>query len=364
MTQSTSQKRISEFDWLKVLGLLLLIFVHSDLTSSYPDLVYSIQWILIGIFFFVSGYLAYNSLHKRETSIIKFFKSKFWSLYIPFFIAALFYFGFEVYLGVSANPLRLISHVSLLAVFDNLNAGLNNWGFLWFIPYLLVFFLIFCLLEKYVKNSKLQVTLGFLVWFISVLGWVFDFSYSGALAVYAHDLKLGLVFSQFFLVFMFGFWLNKFCLYERLVRFKILFWAVPLFVLFWYDFSNMLSFSSPLSSLEYYLYFNVRSMILGLSAIFIFLTLVKGRVSSNKVVESIAKVSLLIYLSEPFVSYLLRSLIFGGQLHIYINDTDHFILYQATRIAFLFGLLPLLYWVAKKYGVLSKISRHLKLTKA
>jgi surface polysaccharide O-acyltransferase-like enzyme len=363
MFQSTST-RISEFDWLKVLGLLLLIFVHSDLTSTYPDLIYSLQWILISIFFFVSGYLAYNSLHKRETSIQKFFKSKFWSLYVPFVIAAIFYFGFEVYLGVSGNPLRLLSHVSLLSVFDNLNAGLNNWGFLWFIPYLLVFFLIFCLLEKYVKNPKVQVTLGFLIWFISVLGWVFDFSYSGAFEVYAHDLKLGIVFSQFFLVFMFGFWLNKFCLYERLVRFKILFLAIPLFVLFWFDFSSTISFSSPLSSLEHYLYFNIRSMILGLSVIFIFLTLVKGRLSANKVIESIAKVSLLIYLSEPFVSYLLRNLIFGGQLHIYFSDTDHFILYQAVRIAFLFGLLPLLYVAAKKYGALAKISSRLKFTKA
>jgi surface polysaccharide O-acyltransferase-like enzyme len=305
MTQSAKKNRISEFDWLKVLGLLLLIFVHSDLYVVYPNITYSIQWILISIFFFVSGYLAYNSFHKRQANIMKFFKTKFWTLYLPFVAAVLFYFGFEIFLGVKDTPLKLLAQVSLLDVFDKVNTGLFNYGFLWFIPYLLVFFFIFCLLEKYVKNTKIQVSVVLALWFLNLAAWVFDNPSTLTLASF----KLGLVFNQFFLVFMFGFWLNKFNLYARLVRFKSAVLAVPIFIIFWFDISSMLNFNSYLNSLESYLYFNVRSMILGLSVIFIFLALAKGRVSSSRIVESIAKVSILIYLTEPFVSYLLRNFI-------------------------------------------------------
>jgi hypothetical protein len=350
MSQSTSKTRISEFDWLKVIGLFLLIFVHSDLYADYPSVIYSVEWILISIFFFVSGYLVYNSFLKRNFSIKSFFKAKFWSLYIPFILAASFYFGFEVSLGVTANPLRLLSHLSLLDVFDKLNAGLYNWGFLWFIPYLLVFMLIFCLLEKYVKNPKLQVTLGLVVWFLSILGWVFDASF-----------KLGLVFSQFFLVFMFGFWLSKFSLYDKIFRARYAVLAIPAFVFFWFDFSNLLNFNTLQNSLVNYFYFNVRITTLGLSTIFLFLLILKNRVSSNRVVESIAKVSIIIYLTEPFLSYLLRDFIFSGQ-RIIESKTSEFIIYQALRIALLFGLLPLLYMAAKKYRVSSKISSRLKCT--
>ncbi|MCW4017687.1 MAG: acyltransferase [Candidatus Bathyarchaeota archaeon] len=354
MIQSVQKGRISEFDWLKVLGLLLLIFVHSELSTAYPDTLESIQWILIGIFFFVSGYLAYNSFYKRQTSLKKFFKTKLWTLYLPFVGAAVFYFGFESYL-VDSNPLKLLAQISLLDIFDNINTGLFNYGFLWFIPYLLVFFFIFCLLEKYVKNTKLQVSIVLLLWFLNLLAWVFDDPSQFTLASF----KLGLVFNQFFLVFMIGFWLRKFGLYERLVGFKTALLAIPLFALFWFNISSMFSLQGFLNSFAYYLYFNVRSMILGLSVIFVFLAIAKGRLHNNTIIESIAKVSILIYLSEPFISYLLRNLIFGGELHIYLSETEDFILYQALRLFILFGVYPLLYVAGKKSGFFSRISHKL-----
>jgi fucose 4-O-acetylase-like acetyltransferase len=354
MTQSVQKGRISEFDWLKVLGLLLLIFVHSELSTTYPGTLESVQWILIGIFFFVSGYLAYNSFYKRQTSLKNFFKAKLWTLYLPFVGAAVFYFIFESFL-VGFYPQKLLMQISLLDIFDNINTGLFNYGFLWFIPYLLVFFFIFCLIEKYVKNTKIQVSIVLLLWFLNLLAWVFD---NPAQFTWA-SFKLGLVFNQFFLVFMLGFWLRKFGFYERLVGVKTALLAVPLFALFWFDISNLLSFKSFFESLAFYLYFNVRSMILALSVIFVFLTIAKGRLHSNTIIESIAKVSILIYLSEPFISYLLRSIIFGGDLHIYLSETEDFILYQALRIFILFGVYPLLYFVGKKSGFFSRISRKL-----
>jgi hypothetical protein len=359
MTQSAQKIRISDFDWLKVLGLLLLFFVHSDLSTTYPDFIYLIQWILIGIFFFVSGYLAYPSFQKRQTSLRKFFKSKLLTLYIPFIAAAIFYFCFENSL-VGTEPSKLLAQISLLDIFDNINTGLFNFGFLWFIPYLLVFFFIFCLLEKYVKNTKIQVFVALLLWFLNLFAWIFDDPSKFSLASF----KLGLVFNQFFLIFMLGYWLSKFNLYERVVRLRTAPLAVFLFVLFWFDISSTFSFTGVFNSLAHFLLFSVRSMVLGLSVIFIFLAIAKGRVHSNILIESTAKVSILIYLSEPFISYLLRNLIFSGQLHIYISNTDDFILYQVLRIAILFGVYPLLYIKGKKSGLFSKISNRLSLIRS
>jgi hypothetical protein len=349
MSQSVQQTRIAEFDWLKVLGLILLIFVHSNLGSVYPSIINPVQWILISCFFFVSGYLAFSSFHKRENSIKSFFKTKFFSLYIPFALAAIFYYNFEVYLGASSGGIyRLLSHVSLLAVFDKLNEGLFNLGFLWFIPYLLVFFLVFCLIEKYIKNVKIQIAAVFAVWFLSVLAWVFN-----------EPFKLGFVFSQYLLVFMAGLWVKKFNIYDKYIGVKMAALVVALLALFSFDFSYLFNYSSALNALASLLYTNARSVFLSLSVIFLVLALLKGRVSRNRAVESIAVASILIYLTEPFVSYLVRVFVFGGQLDIYVANLPNFLLYQALRFAVLFGFLPLLYIAVKRSEFFSKITNRL-----
>jgi len=140
--------RIAEFDWLKMLALLLLIFVHSDLYFVFPEIIYPIQWFLLSCFFFISGFLAFDSIHKCGASIRDFCKSKILSLYAPFVTAAVFYFVLQTFIGAAtADPLRLLAHVSMLNIFDSINS-VYNWSFLWFIPYLLVFMLILILKQK------------------------------------------------------------------------------------------------------------------------------------------------------------------------------------------------------------------------
>jgi hypothetical protein len=330
--------RIAEFDWLKMFALLLLILVHSDLYFAFPEIIYPIQWFLLSCFFFISGFLAFDSFHKCGGNIRNFCKSKILSLYAPFVAASVFYFVLQVVVGATtADPLRLLSHVSLLNIFDGLNSA-YNWGSLWFVPYLLVFMLILGFTMKYVKNAKTQVLLVSFIWFCTILAWVYD-----------APMKLGQVFSQYFLIFMIGVWFNKFKMYDRVMKLKTACVTVPLAALFSLNFSYLFTFNSTTEALTSLLYFNGRSIILSLSAILLALLLLRKLTAPrNRFVELIATTSVLIYLTEPFLSYILRTFIFG-QLTLYFAAGAEFYLYQIARIAFLLGLLPLTVKAVKNY---------------
>jgi len=330
MEQAASiEPRIVEFDWLKVLALFLLIFVHSDLYFVFPEVILPLKWFMVSSFFFVSGFLAFNSFHKREVSIRVFFKTKILLLYIPFLAASLLYFVIKTTVGmVPVNLVELFSNITLLNIFHLVNS-IYNWGFLWFIPYLLVFMLIFCFLEKYVKNVKTQVLLVSVLWFATILAWV-----CGA------SMKPDQLFSQYFLVFMIGVWFNKLGMYEKVMNFKTAVVTVPLVALFALDFSSLFTFNNATETLKALLYSNGRSIILSLSAILLLLLLLrKMRFPRNRFVELIATTSIFIYLLDPFFSFILSDYVFG-QTTIYFADGAIFYLYQIARIFILFVLWP------------------------
>lgn len=322
---------VAEFDWLKVIALLSLIFVHSDLYSTNPEIIYPIQCFLLSCFFFVSGFLAFDSFRRRGASIRTFLKSKILSLYVPFAAATIFYFVLQTTIGsMPADGLQLLSHVTMLNIFDDLNSACN-WGFLWFIPYLLVFMLILCLLEKYVANAKFQLFAVLFVWLSTILAWV-----------YGTPLKLGLLFTQYFLVFMIGFWINKLKIYERAMSFKTVFIMAPLVALFSLDFSDLFSFNNTTEALEHLLYSNGRSIVLCLSAVLLVLFILRSlRVPRVRLVELAATTSVFIYLIEPFSSYMISNYVFQ-QPTIYFAAGGQFYLYQITRIVVLLVLLPLM----------------------
>jgi len=322
--------RIAEFDWLKMLALFLLVFVHSDLYLVFPEVIYPLKWFLISSFFFVSGFLAFNSFHKRGVKIREFFKSKFLLLYVPFAIASVFYSVLLMVLGaVKVDLLSVLYQIVMLNIFDAVNAA-YNWGFLWFIPYLLAFMLIFCFLEKYVKNVKAQGALVLILWLVTILAWAYDAS-----------MKPGERFSQYFLIFMIGVWLNKLGMYEKVMSFKTACVAVPLLALFSLDFSNLFNFNNSTEALKALLYSNGRSIILSLSAVLLVLVLLhKAKIPRNRFVELIATTSIFIYFLEPFFGYMLSILAFG-QPTVYFADGVDFYVYIIVLFVILFVLLPL-----------------------
>lgn len=321
--------RIAEFDWLKTLALLLLVFVHSDLYSVFPEIIYPLQWFMLSCFFFVSGFLSFDSFNNCGTSIRGFCRSKILSLYAPFVAASVFYIVLEAAMGVPMDPLRLLANVSLLNVFEAFNY-VYNWGALWFIPYLMVFMLILCLVKKYVRNVRVQIGLVSVMWFGTILAWAYD-----------SPLKIGMVFSQYFLVFMIGAWFNEFKLYDRVMKLRTACFTVPLVALFSLNLSFLFTFDNTTEALKSLMYSNVRSIVLSVSVILLILPLLrKLRVPGNRFIELVASGSVLIYLIEPFVSYIVRILAFG-QLTVYFAAGAEFYLYQSARVVVLLVLLPI-----------------------
>ena len=336
--------RLAEFNWLKMIAIFLLVFVHSELYFAYPDIFSPLLWIIMSCFFFVSGFLMPDSFHKRGESLKAFFKVKFWSLYIPFVAFAIFYFTLAIATGAySGDPKGLLFHVSLLNVFEAVNSGLYNWGILWFIPHLLIFMFIFCLIEKYVKSIRFQVLLVAVMWFATILAWAFD-----------SPMKLGQVFSQYFLIFAAGFFIKKFNVYQKVTSLKAALVTVPFIILSSLNFTGFFSLVNVTEVLGYVLYFNGRSVILGLFvSLLLLFFLRKIHVSDNRFVSLIAEATILIYLSEPFVSFMLKDYVFAQNIQFLALDAS-FYLYQAARIVILFVFMPFLvkaiknYWASRK----------------
>ena len=331
MVQSSiKSNRIVEFDWLKMFALILLIFVHSDLYFVFPEIIFPAEWFLVSCFFFVSGFLAYDSLHKRGASIRKFLKTKILFLYVPFVIVSLFYSILQVIISKSElNLIQLLSQIALVNLIDVFNSA-YNWDFLWFIPYLLFFMILFSFLEKYITNSKVQIALVLILWLSTIFEWAFNIT-----------LKLGQVFCQYFLIFIFGFWLNKFSKYEKITKFNTSLILIPLFVLFSIDFSNFFSFETTIEALEYVLYSNGRSVIFSLSAILLVLLLLKNiKIPRNSYVEWIARISIFIYFLDPFFGYLISNYVFMVPIMNLDNGTN-FWFFIMLRFVVLFIILPI-----------------------
>jgi hypothetical protein len=319
---------ISELSILKIVAIVLLIFVHSDLVNAYPTAMYPVQWFLLSVFFFIGGYLAYSSFMKRGKSLKSFFKNKALTLYVPFFVAVLFYLDLEVIMGVKLNPMNALSWLSMVNVFDKVNSA-NNWGTLWFIPFLLLFMVITCALERYVKSTKRQ-----------LLGLSALLASTTILWLYETPLKLDSLFSQYLLVFVIGFYVSKFGLYEKLVNPKMAFVAVPLVAFFAFDFSGYFNYNTILNALQAQLYFNCRSVLLTMGMVVLALiALRRVKMPVKGLAKQIADHSALIYLYEPFVSFLILNYGFG-QGEILVADSLTFYLYQATRITVLLIAIP------------------------
>ena len=250
-------------------------------------------------------------------------------MYIPFLVATVGYFVLKVSMGMKADPLYLISQTSFLNMIDSLNA-MYNWGFLWFIPYLLVFMLILCLLEKYVKSIRTQLLMVSLLWLSTILLWVYD-----------SPLRLGQLFSQFLFVFMFGFWVNKLKIYEKIMSYKTAFFALPLVVFFSVDFSGLFTYNNQIEALKGLLYTNFRIIILTLGLVLLsLLFLRKIRIPKNGFVKRVASKSIFIYLGEPVITFVMVILFFG-RTEIYLAEGALFWIYQVVRVVVLLVLLPL-----------------------
>jgi hypothetical protein len=199
--------------------------------------------------------------------------------------------------------------------------------------------LIICLIEKYSKNLKIQMIAVSLVWLSTITLWVYDSPF-----------RQGQLFSQFLLVFIFGFYMSKFKIYDRIMNYKMAALVIPLVIFFSFDFSGLFTYANVVAGFESQLYFNVRSIVLTLGLVLLALLLLrKIKVPKNGFAKQIATRSVFIYLLEPFISYLILTYIFGASDSFFLDSGIEFYAYQAVRVAVLLFGVPLVFIAYRKY---------------
>jgi len=185
---SDKRRRLVEFDSLRALAVLVLLFHHSGIyhiplfsISLEPLQPYGTLFIN-GSFLFVAGYFALVSLKNRESNLFAFYRSKFIRIYPPYFVALLL---FVYVLGFSLRKRDFVIYLlGLQTMFSP--AVAKPLLTLWFIGVLGLFFFIFGIL-MYVFRADAQWLLGAFALFI---------------AAYTIRISTGLIDDRFFLYFL------------------------------------------------------------------------------------------------------------------------------------------------------------------
>ncbi|MFZ5821360.1 MAG: acyltransferase family protein [Chloroflexota bacterium] len=180
-------QRRHEFDYLRALAVLVLLFHHSGIYHT-PLLGISLETMqpygslfINGVFLFLSGYFSLISLQHREGDLFAFYRSKFIRIYPPYLVALLLF----VYLiGYSLRKRDLFIYlIGMQTVFSP--AVAKPLLTIWFIGVLGLFFFVFGLL-MYVFRTDVHRVLGAVALFV---------------AAYIIRILTGLIDDRFFLYF-------------------------------------------------------------------------------------------------------------------------------------------------------------------
>ena len=146
--------KILEFDILRALAILLLILHHGGIynfslfglplvdTAGYNGLY------LLGIFFFLAGYLTVRSLEKH--SLKDYLTRRLLRVYVPY-LGALFLFLFI--LNVDMSRADLLSHLlgAQMITSPRLTTPILT---LWFVGLILVYYALFAILHKTIRDDR------------------------------------------------------------------------------------------------------------------------------------------------------------------------------------------------------------------
>lgn len=189
--QGITRERNYGLDFLKGIGILLVVSAHALLFSQFSDILYAyVCGITLNIFFVVSGYLIYTPLKINKSGVIKKTKKKFISLITP-------YLCFSI--------LTILWHIIICVVLGNTEVSAEYFGWnliardifcmasgigigtLWFLPVLFVsstfLLIISCVIGD--KNNKIKfILLGVLFIILATISqriYNSDFSGNGLL---------------------------------------------------------------------------------------------------------------------------------------------------------------------------------------
>jgi len=279
-------KEINEFYWIKTVSIMLLFFIHSGMFLNQTSTMEYITHFMLSNFFFISGYLTYDS---QKRGLKRFWKNRLVRIYIPFVLFLGIYQFVDWFLSYFTNefsyistigPIDYLSTAALLGAFEQNIIPIFELSHLWFVPVLLAFMLLITNLERI--TNRLSVQICAVLALILINGFLFR---SNAPVALSEN------FTLFIFNFAIGFWIAKTNKLDKIQQR----WILPVGAAFY-----LLLFLTPVNivlELQW-----LRYSILALSATVIslsFLSSVKG-VSWIKLVASS---TLMIYLSEPLIRY-------------------------------------------------------------
>ncbi len=279
-------KDIDEFYWIKMLSIFLLFFVHSSLLVTYISAPKYVEYFMLSNFFFISGFLSFLS---QKRGLKRFVKNRFVRLFLPFwfFIAVygfvdwfISYFTSEFSYVTVVRVVDYIYHAALLGMFEQSLMPIYELNILWFVPVLIGFMFLLIGLEKMTRRLSIQIAaiLTLFLFNAFLLG-------SNSPVAFSEN------FSLFLINFSAGFWIAK---TNKLKKIQNR-WTVPIACILFF----LLFLTPEWIGLELYL---LRHSILALLATFGLVSLLSG-IKSKSWVRLIACSTLMIYLSEPLVRY-------------------------------------------------------------
>lgn len=225
--------KIQEFDILRALAIIMLMFHHSEAYGltlfGFPleGLTPYFEAILLGIFFFISGYFAERSFQKENKGSVTFFFSRVLRIFPPYLLAVFLY----VYvLGITLKKHDLIVYLTGTHFIFAPNYA-KPVVTLWYIGAIILFYFIFGLLLANLRST-----------WVLIIGSALVFA-----AAYALHQWTGLLderFYKYFIVFLAGILFVRLPYLSTWLSGEQVLLKLILAVLATFIFSQVLAFSS------------------------------------------------------------------------------------------------------------------------
>jgi peptidoglycan/LPS O-acetylase OafA/YrhL len=148
--------KIQEFDILRALSITLLMFHHSEAYGlvffglSLEGLTPYFEAILLGTFFFISGYFTERSFQKENKGSVSFFFSRLLRIFPPYLLAVFLY----IYvMGVTLKKYNLVVYLTGTHFIFAPNYA-KPVITLWYVGAIILFYLIFGLLLANFRSTR------------------------------------------------------------------------------------------------------------------------------------------------------------------------------------------------------------------
>jgi len=233
MTNEAHATKIQEFDLLRALAIIILMFHHSQIYGltllGFPleGLTPYFEAILLGIFFFISGYFAERSFQKHNKGSISFFFSRMLRIYPPYLLAVFLYVNI---LGITLKRNDLIIYLSGTHFIFAPNYA-KPVITIWYIGAIILFYLVFGILLSNLRTTKPLVIVSALV-------------FAAAYALHQWTGLLDERFFKYFIVFLAGILFAQPDYFSNWLSGKQILPKLMLAILGTFIFSLVLAFSS------------------------------------------------------------------------------------------------------------------------